>query len=348
LASEDEAFEFDCPECGHHIKGEISKCPKCGVEFVIEEVSEFECPNCNTMVNSDSTICPKCGVEFVIEEVEVEAEEPAKEERKPEPPAPKTEAKADDSVLRKQFPELVAEVKPLLALAKDYGIDTAEGRRLIDKAVRSGKGNDVAAAVEYVKECRRSIKAGIDERLDRDVEHLERLVQVAKSMNSNPSSISDAIRAVNERRAVGDLKGALEEALKGKKQAEKLTGKYIEAHELTDELEKLIGSCERFYVDVREAKKLLGEAKDAGEHGDWSMMGILARKGREEVMKSLPELMGSELKKAKSQLLEAKAEGKDVNTLVKLLKEAGTAAKMQKYEEALERLIEFKSEVKHL
>jgi hypothetical protein len=78
------------------------------------------------------------------------------------------------------------------------------------------------------------------------------------------------------------------------------------------------------------------------------MMGILARKGREEVMKSLPELMGSELKKAKSQLLEAKAEGKDVNTLVKLLKEAGTAAKMQKYEEALERLIEFKSEVKHL
>jgi hypothetical protein len=77
-------------------------------------------------------------------------------------------------------------------------------------------------------------------------------------------------------------------------------------------------------------------------------MGILARKGREEIMKDLPELMNSELKKAKSMLLDAKAEGKDVSTLVKLLKEAGSAAKMEKYDDALGRLIDFKAEAKHL
>ncbi|MDD1747043.1 MAG: zinc ribbon domain-containing protein, partial [Methanomassiliicoccales archaeon] len=324
MASDDEAFEFDCPECGQHIKGVVSKCPKCGVEFVIEEAEEIECPNCNTIIPSSSTSCPKCGVEFEFEEVVVA------EEVKETPPAvqaaaPIAEPRPDDTELRKQFPELVAEVKPLLALAKEYDIDTSEGRRLIDKAVRAGKGNDVAAAVSYVKECRKSIRGAIDGRLDTDTQHLEELVQVAKSMNSNPSGINEAIKAVKDRRAAGDLQGALEEALKGKKQAEKLTGKYIEAHELTDELDGLIVSCERFYLDVREAKKLLAEAKDAGEHGDWSMMGILARKGREEIMKGLPELMNSELKKAKSLLLDAKAEGKDVSTLVKLLKEAGAA-----------------------
>ena len=355
MASDDESFEFDCPECGHHIKGVVSNCPKCGVEFVIEESEEIECPNCNATIPSSSTSCPKCGVEFEFEEVIVteevkEAPKPAPAPAPPPPPAaaPVPEVKSEDAELRKQFPELVAEVKPLMALAKEYDIDTAEGRRLIDKAVRAGKNNDVSAAVAYVKECRKSIRGAIDGRLDKDVEHLEELVKVAKSMNSNPSGITEAIKAVSDKRAGGDLQGALEEAQKGKKQAEKLTGKYIEAHELTDELEKLIVSCERFYVDVREAKKLLAEAKDAGEHGDWSMMGILARKGREEIMKGLPELMNSELKKAKSMLLDAKAEGKDVSTLVKLLKEAATAAKQEKYDDALSRLIDFKAEAKHL
>jgi hypothetical protein len=355
LANDDEAFEFDCPECGQHIKGIVSNCPKCGVEFVIEEAEEIECPNCKAIIPSSSTSCPKCGVEFEFEEVvvteEVQRTPPPAPVPPPTPaPAPAIEVapKVDDTELRKQFPELVSEVKPLLAMAKEYDIDTAEGRRLIDKAVRAGKGNDVSSAVAYVKECRKSIREAIDARLDTDVEHLEELVKVAKSMNSNPSDINEAIKAVKDKRAAGDLQGALEEALKGKKQAEKLTGKYIEAHELTDQLDNLIVSCERFYMDVREAKKLLAEAKDAGEHGDWSMMGILARKGREEIMKDLPELMNSELKKAKSMLLDAKAEGKDVSTLVKLLKEAGSAAKMEKYDDALGRLIDFKAEAKHL
>ena len=46
-ASDEDVFEFDCPECGVHIVGEVTKCPKCGTEFVIEEVEDVptaECP----------------------------------------------------------------------------------------------------------------------------------------------------------------------------------------------------------------------------------------------------------------------------------------------------------------
>jgi hypothetical protein len=78
------------------------------------------------------------------------------------------------------------------------------------------------------------------------------------------------------------------------------------------------------------------------------MMGILARKGREELYGSLPEVMKGELKKAKGVLLDAKAEGMDVSALVKILKDAGVAFKRGNQEDALERLIEFKTEARHL
>ncbi len=347
--NESEEFEFDCPECGVHIKGEVSKCPKCGVEFVIEEIAEIQCPACGTMVSAEAKSCPSCGAQFEPDGTGAKA--PTQPATSPAPPPvdPSIEKeKMNQEAMRKQFPELVAGVKPLLALANEYGMSVSEGRRLIDKAVRAGKDNDVVLAVNYVKECKASILLVLNSTLDRDIEYLERLAKVAKSLNSNPAPLLDSIKLIGEKRAVGDLEGAFRESANGKKQAEKLTGKYVEANELCEGLEELIQSSERFYVDVREARKLLIEAKDAGEHGDWSMMGILARKGNDEILKTLPDILTIELKKAKSLLLEAKAEGKDVTMLVKLLKEAGNAHRQKKYEMALERLIEFKAESKHL
>jgi len=348
--SEGEEFEFDCPQCGVHIKGEVSKCPKCGVEFVIEEVVEVQCPVCGKTVPADAKSCQSCGAQFESEAAA--APMPPQPVASPPPASAPDLAvqkeKEDQEALRKRFPQLVAEVKPLLALANEYGMNVSEGRRLIDKAVRAGKDNDVIAAVNYVKECKASIISALNGRLDHDVEYLEKLAKVAKSLNTSPDVLLDSIKVINEKRAIGDLEGAFKESANGRKQAEKLTGKYVEANELCEGLEKLIQSSERFYVDVREARKLLGEAKDAGEHGDWSMMGILARKGNEEILKTMPDILNSELKKAKTMLLDAKAEGKDVTMLVKLLKEAGNAHRQKRYEESLDRLIEFKTESKHI
>ena len=351
---EADAFEFDCPDCGYHIRGEATKCPNCGVEFVIEEVTETVCPICGEAVAPDAATCPKCGASFEPTTVPMAAPQAEVPIRKAPPVSAPLIAEThlipevDEAELREKFPELVAEVKPLLTLAKENGVDVSDARRLIDKAVHAGKERDIVSAVRYVKECQASIRSAIDARLGRETQYLEKLIEVAKSMGSDPTGIGEAIAKIKERRAAGDLPGAFSESKEGKKAAEKLTGKYIEANELADQLENLILGCERFYVDVRESRKLLSEARDAGEHGDWSMMGILSRKGREEVLKTLPEILNSELKKARTQLLEAKAQGKDVSTLVKVLKEAGTATKAQKYEESVERLLEFKSEAKYI
>jgi hypothetical protein len=348
---EKESFEFDCPECGTHISGDSTKCPKCGVEFVIEEVSESECPGCGKLISGDCMECPFCGAKF---ETAAENDEQAKQEqleREKELERQREQARIEaeqNEELKKQFPVLVAEVKPLMAMAKDFDIDTSECRRLIDKAVRAGKQKDIATAVQCVKECRSTVRFAIEERLTRDVDHLEKLVGVAKTMGGDPNEITESINKMKEDISRGDLQAALEESKNGRKTAEKVTGKYTEAHEICESLEKLVQNSERFYVDVREARNLLKEAQEAGLRGDWSMMGILSRKGRDDIMKTLPEVLKSEMRKAKSTLLDSKADGKDVSVMVKILKDAGMAMKREKYEETLDRLIEFKAEMKRV
>lgn len=337
----EEDFEFDCPECGTHIHGEVGRCPKCGVEFVIEEVAEVECPHCHALVPGESVNCPKCAG-------------PLKEEA-PSPLAPDAPAPADEQEkavqqkeLREEFSDLVNEVGPLLALAKDYSVETTAARRLIDKAVSLGKRREIDAAVKAVRECREMVVHALNDRLERDISYLENLAVVAGKMSSDHQAIENSIADIKERYAAHDYEGALEQARSGKRLAEQLTGKYVEAHDIYEALEKLIINSERFYLDVREARKLLNEARDAGESGDWTTMGILSRKGREELNKALPEMLLTELRKAKQTLLDAKSSGKDVTAMVKILKDAGVSMKRERYEEALERLTEFRAEEKNL
>ncbi|KAF5063485.1 hypothetical protein DSECCO2_293870 [anaerobic digester metagenome] len=318
--NEEEVFEFDCPECGRHIVGEADKCPGCGTEFVIEEVPMLECPSCGEACALESDECPACGKSLVD----------------------------DNDEMRQEFPRLVAEVKPLLIISKDYEVEVGEGRRLIDKAVQAGKQRDLATAVQMVKEARSSIKAALDERLVLEEGNLEKLVSVVSRSGVDPKEVSESLSALRSLREEGDVEGALQAAAKGRKAAERSSGKYLEASDLADSLSRLIDICDQFYLDSREAKRMLHEARDAGDHGDWGMMGVLARKGREQLMRSLPEATRGEMRKAKNQLLDAKAEGKDVRTLVKVLKDAGVAMNRERYDLALELLADFKDEIRRL
>jgi len=166
----------------------------------------------------------------------------------------------------------------------------------------------------------------ITDRLERDIMYLENLDDVARKMGSDHETISKNIAESKEKLADKDFAAALELARSGKRQAEVLTGKYVEAHELYESLEKLILNSERFYLDVRESRKLLNEAREAESPGTgipWAS--YPARK--EELNKALPDMLGEELRKAKQSLLEAKAKGKDVTSMVKLLKDAGVSMK---------------------
>lgn len=340
--SPEEDFEFDCPECGTHIQGEVDRCPHCGVEFVIEEVAEVECPQCHAVVPGESGACPKCGQSL---EKESPVEEPIPEATVPDAEeTSEQEEAARQKELREEFSQLVSEVGPLLALAKDFSIDTITTRRLIDKAVGLGKRREIDPAVQTMRQCREMLIHSLSDRLEREILYLENLAAVARKMSSDDQSLETVIGDAKERFAARDYEGALNQARSGKRMAEQLTGMYVEAHDLYEALEKLILNSERFYLDVRESRKFLNEARDAGQSGDWTTMGILSRKGREELNKALPEMLKVELRKAKQSLLDTKSNGKDVTVMIKILKDAGVSMKRERYEEALERLTEFRAE----
>ncbi|KQM11096.1 hypothetical protein AOA80_10570 [Methanomassiliicoccales archaeon RumEn M1] len=315
----EETFEFDCPECGAHIIGEASHCPSCGIEFVIEEVTEGE---------EDEGDEPDAAEDVGTEDAEAG-----------DPP----EA-ADPEALKEEFSSLVDELRPRLELAERHGADTSGARRLMDKAVSAGKRRDVEEAVTVLRECRSVLDAEIVDRLEQDLCHLESLVEVAEAAGSDVAGLRGTIDNARSLKESGDMEGAFREVGSGERMAEKLSGRFIEANSLYEALERAVLNAERFYLDVREVRGLLNEAREAKERADWTTMGILAKKGRDELSRILPELISAELRRAKQSLLDAKAAGRDVSSMVKILRAAGVEAKRGRCEEALERLVEFRDE----
>lgn len=341
-----EVFEFDCPECGAHIVGEPTRCPSCGAEFIIEEAEEFECPECGELIPVDSTVCPKCGAEFeIIITGEITAEKPVKEYEVEEGAE---EESSEVKAMRTEFTRLVQEIEPLITVADRHDIEITDVRNLMDTAAKAAKENEMATAVEYLKESKSKILDAINMRLADDIKRLRELSEAAASINADTSWIEGAIDHVKNLMDDGQYEKALSDMKEGIRKAEAVAGKYIEARNLLERLARLVENAERFFFDVDEAKKLLEEARNAGEKGDWSMMGILARKGTEQLLKTLPENIKDEMVRAKSFIVEAKAAGKEVSTLVRILKEAGTLWKNGKYDETLEKLIEFKAEARNL
>jgi len=344
-----ETFEFDCPECGAHIVGPVDRCPNCGIEFIFEDSEEFKCPVCGEVLPPDATTCPKCGAEFDILVPDKENEE-VEEKPVPEEVAD-TQRESNPHVEESQqeeFPRLVAEVKPMMALAKEFGVEVTEARGLIDKAVNAGKKGELDLALKNVRECKTSIDSSIQKRVRDDLENLEKLKLIATKMGEDPSPIQESIDLVSGEMESGDLDTVLTRAREGMRSAETLTGKYIESQNLIKELELLLENAERFYIDTKEAHQHLDEAKAAETDGDYSMMGIMAKRGRDCMMQILPKEIGEELKRSKSVLMDAKAEGKDVAVPIKLLKDAASATKREKYGDALEKLVEFRSEMRRV
>ncbi len=175
-------------------------------EAIQEAISEpaaepvmFECPLCNTLVNEDASTCPGCGAIFADSEEEVPAEEaPAAEETpgaepvqaapeavapkpevaaaaEPKPPAaqPDAAAKQREKALRKELTKCVGDVKPLLAGARQYGINVLEGRKLIDRAIAAGKKRDFENAITLVRQSQVAIEENFNQHIDDLISQIE-------------------------------------------------------------------------------------------------------------------------------------------------------------------------------
>lgn len=91
---------------------------------------------------------------------------------------------------------------------------------------------------------------------------------------------------------------------------------------LIEELEHLISDVGSLGNDTSKARRLVCSAWEACRDGDWSLVSTLARQAEEMMAPSIPDLVRSELSRAREHLVQGKAMGVDVSKYLIRMKEA--------------------------
>jgi len=104
---------------------------------------------------------------------------------------------------------------------------------------------------------------------------------------------------------------------------------------LLEEIEHLISDVSSLGTDTSRARRLVGNAWEAARDGDWNLVTTLARQTEELMTPSIPDLVRSEIAKARRHLTEAKAVGADISPYILQVKSAMQALHAGDPDEAL-------------
>ncbi len=104
---------------------------------------------------------------------------------------------------------------------------------------------------------------------------------------------------------------------------------------LLEEIEHLISDVSSLGKDTTRARRLVGSAWEACREGDWNLVSALARQTEELMSPSIPDLVRSELSKAREYLTDAKAAGIDISKYVLRIKSAMHSLQADDPDEAL-------------
>lgn len=115
------------------------------------------------------------------------------------------------------------------------------------------------------------------------------------------------------------------EALKG----------FAGAARLLEEIEHLISEVGSVGADTSKARRLMGSAWEAARDGNWNLVTNLAKQTEDLVAPSVPDLVRSEIGKARVYLTEAKAAGVDISSYILRIKGAMQALRGADPDEAL-------------
>ena len=104
---------------------------------------------------------------------------------------------------------------------------------------------------------------------------------------------------------------------------------------LLEEIEHMVSDISSLGTDTSKARRLIGSAWEACRDGDWNLVSTLARQTEEVLSPSVPDLVRSQIAKARSHLTEAKARGVDISNYILQVKSAMQALHADNPDEAL-------------
>ena len=104
---------------------------------------------------------------------------------------------------------------------------------------------------------------------------------------------------------------------------------------LLEEIEHLISDISSLGTDTTKVRRMMGSAWEAARDGDWHLVTALAHQTEEMVAPSIPDLVRSEIARARTHLAEAKSLGVDISQYVLQIKSAVQALHANDPDEAL-------------
>ncbi len=116
-----------------------------------------------------------------------------------------------------------------------------------------------------------------------------------------------------------------EEALKG----------FAGSARLLEEIEHLISDVSSLGTDTSRARRLVSSAWEAARDGNWNLVNALAHQTEEMMAPNIPELVRSQISKARKYLMEAKASGVDISPYILQIKTAMQALRKDDPDDAL-------------
>jgi RNA polymerase subunit RPABC4/transcription elongation factor Spt4 len=269
---------------------------------------------------------------------EVKAAEPAPVVR----PAPSPAAKDKGRDLAR----MVAEMKPLLALAREKEVDIGESKQLIDDAAIAGRERQIDKAIDLVQKSKTVLMLRLDSDLSQLINRLNDEIKVAREFGGDISRPTTYIQEVARARAAGDVEAAYVYADKVSKELLPITGRYNEFKKKLADLKDLIVDCEVFIVDTKEARRLLVDANRAFEQKEFDKVDSHIKAATDSLYKAIPVRMNEEMNKAKESLRDAKVRNVNITPMLTTLKSSVNMLKSGDYAQAIKEMREFKEMMK--
>jgi len=350
-----ESTEYECPVCKATVPSDAIQCPSCGVQFATEggaaaeaEASapapEFESEP--TVSREASRLAPPTRPPSSMITV-ASSPEPSRiafrprlqalrdARRSAEPDLPQ----GDPKLIARELPKLVNDVKPLLVSAKRIGLDIEEGKRLINEAVQAGKRRDIARAVTFIADARKSLDlAFVDFIGGRMESFLGELDRGQAGPTSPPRQQLDDVLAKLEKREYDGAWDTLQAVIRGFQSQSKEVN---EARTILDADARLLAEVRSLGMDVREIDRFTKQAREAADRRDLQGGMRFAKQAHDHLLRDVPPFLQRQMHEARDTLLDLKVRGGDLSKPVGILKEASVAEKKQDWIEAIRFIKEF-------
>ena len=241
---------------------------------------------------------------------------------------------------------MVAEMKPLLALAREQEVDIGESKQLIDDAAIAGRERQIDKAIDLVQKSKTVLMSRLDSSLSQLINRLNDEIKIAREFGGDISRPTTYIQEVARARAAGDVEAAYVYADKVSKELLPITGRYNEFKKKLANLKDLIADCEVFIVDTKEARRLLVDATRAFEQKEFDKVDSHIKAATDSLYKTIPARMNEEMNKAKESLRDAKVRNVNITPMLTTLKSSVNLLKSGDYAQAIPEMREFREMMK--